>query len=89
MEGKKSYKLIRTIEMTQKLAEDRVYWFTSSCIIDDLTIHLKQCGKLNVFFSPTDKNSFMDIGADFGSKVLENRDVLLPGEKFKVFIYKK
>ncbi|CAM3434858.1 hypothetical protein [Empedobacter stercoris] len=87
--GKKEYHIDRCIEMKQKLHEDRMYSFSSSKIIDDIYINLVTCDKLNIFFSPVDKNVFVKDNIDFAGTNFANRDVLMPGEKFKVFIFKK
>lgn len=91
LEGKKRYIVERQIEMTQNIMEDRVFSFSSSRIIEDLSINLKLDTKLNFFFSPIGKNMFYDdnqLTSEY-SKSYITRDLLLPGEKFKIFIYKK
>jgi len=87
--GKREYHIDRCIEMKQKLQEDRMYSFSSSKIIDDIYINLVTCEKLSIFFSPVDKNVFVKDNIDFAGTNFANRDVLMPGEKFKVFIFKK
>jgi hypothetical protein len=90
LEGKKKYIIERQIEMTQNIKDDRVFSFSSSRIIEDLSINLKLDKKLDHFFSPVGKNVFYIDNQLRGeqSKSYINRDLLLPGEKFKVFIYK-
>lgn len=91
LEGKKKYIIERRIEMTQNIEEDRVFSFSSSRIIEDLSINLKHESTLKLFFSPVGKNVFY-IDNQLRSEQSQsyiNRDLLLPGEKFKVFIYKK
>jgi len=66
-----------------------MYSFSSSKIIDDIYINLVTCEKLNIFFSPVDKNVFVKDNIEFTGTNFANRDVLMPGEKFKVFIFKK
>lgn len=87
--SKSSYIIERKVEMTQNLLDDRFFSFSSSVIIDNMTVNIKPCDKLNVFFSVVGKNKF-----DADNHIGDNnnricRDVLLPGEKFKIFIYKK
>jgi hypothetical protein len=89
LSGKSTYHIERCVEMTQNLNDDRVYSFSSSKIIDDLTVNIQYCSDLNVYFSKVGKNTFNNIGNYSNGISLSNRDVLLPGEKFKVFIYKK
>ncbi|MGE4513262.1 MAG: hypothetical protein AB7E26_05520 [Chryseobacterium sp.] len=87
--GRKEYYIDRCIEMKQKLHEDRIYSFSSSKIIDDIYINLITCDKLNIFFSAVDKNTFTLDNIEFAGTNFANRSVLMPGEKFKVFIFKK
>lgn len=91
LHGQKKYIIERQIEMTQDIKEDRVFSFSSSRLIEDISINLKYEPKLNLFFSPVGKNEFYLDNHIRGelSKSYLNRDILLPGEKFKVFIYKK
>lgn len=91
LQGKKKYIIERQIEMTQDIKEDRVFSFSSSRIIEDLSINFKHEPKLNLFFSPSGKNIFNKDNQLRGelSSTYINRDLLLPGEKFKIFIYKK
>ena len=89
LKGKKEYHIDRCIEMKQKLQDDRIYSFSSSKIIDDIYLNLTTCDKLNLFFSPVDKNVFFKDNIEFDGTNFANRDVLMPGEKFKVFIFKK
>jgi hypothetical protein len=91
LEGKKKYIIERQIVMTQDIKDDRVFSFSSSRIIEDLSINLKHDTKLNLFFSPVGKNIFHDDNqlTSEQSKSYISRELLLPGEKFKVFIFKK
>jgi len=89
LSGNTSYILERKVEMTQNLLDDRVFSFSSSIIIDNMTVNIKPCDKLNIFFSVVGKNKFSSDNhlGDNNNRIC--RDVLLPGEKFKIFIYKK
>lgn len=87
--GNTSYILERKVEMTQNLNDDRVFSFSSSIIIDNMTVNIKLCDKLNIFFSVVGKNKFSNDNHLGDNNTRICRDVLLPGEKFKVFIYKK
>lgn len=91
LEGKKKYILERKIEMTQDIKDDRIFSFASSRIIEDLSINIKLDDKLDIYFAPVGKNIFYDDNhvRSAQSKSYINRDLLLPGEKFKVFIFKK
>lgn len=90
LEGQTKYIIERHIEMTQNIKDDRVYSFSSSRIIEDLTINLKYDSALNLFFSPVGKNDFKPDNQFTSERSISmiSRDLLLPGEKFKVFIYK-
>lgn len=89
LKGKKEYEIERSIEMTQNLEADRVFSFSSDRIIDNFTIKLSPCDKLNIFFSPVGKNKFNFDNQKHDGQSYVSRDLLLPGEKFQTFIYKK
>jgi hypothetical protein len=90
---RKEYHVERMVKISQNLEEDRVYSFASDRIIDDLSFKVKLCDKLNVFVSPAwDVKLYKDEtqnGTIFENMSYINRDLFLPGEKFKLFIYKK
>lgn len=89
LRGKKEYEIERSVEMTQNLEVDRVFSFSSDRIIDNFTIKLSPCKNLNIFFSPVGKNKFnLDNQKHEGQSYI-SRDILLPGQKFQTFIYKK
>lgn len=90
---RKEYHVERMVRVSQDLNEDRVYSFTSDRIIDDLSFKVQLCNRLNVFVSPAwDVKFYKDEtqnGTIFENMSYINRDLFLPGEKFKLFIYKK
>lgn len=89
LKGKKRYEIERSVEMTQNLETDRVFSFSSARIIDNLSVKINHCEKLNIFFSPVGDNIFkLDNQITEGQSYL-SREILLSGEKFKTFIYKK
>ena len=89
LKGKKEYEVERSVEMTQNLDVDRVFSFSSNRIIDNLSIKLNSCDNLNIFFSPVGKNVFnLDNQIHEGQSYI-SRELLLSGEKFQTFIYKK
>lgn len=89
LKGKKEYEIERSIEMTQNIDVDRVFSFSSDRIIDNFTLKINPCKKLNIFFSPVGKNKFnLDNQIHEGQSYV-SREILLPGEKFQTFIYKK
>lgn len=83
------YHIERYIVMQQDINLDRIYSFSSSKIIDDISIQLQYCEKLNVTFSSVGKNVFKTDNIPFDGQTYVNRDILMPGEKFKVFVFKK
>jgi hypothetical protein len=91
LSGKKKYVIERQIEMTQDLKDDRVYSFASSRIIEGLSINIKPDEKLDIFFSAVGKNIFhLDNQMRSGNSTgYITRELLLSGEKFKIFIFKK
>jgi len=90
LKGRHEYYVERTIKLRQNLNTDRIFSFSTDRIIDDLSFQIKHCDKLGVFLSEVDKNKFYKNGA-FGSESLSyiNRDIFLPGEKFKIFIFRQ
>ena len=84
-----NYIVERKVEMTQNLSNDRVFSFSSSIIIDNMFVDIKLCDKLSMLFSPVNKNRFEHDNHLGENNTKISRDVLLPGEKFKIFIYKK
>lgn len=89
LKGKKEYHIERRLEFTQNLKEDRVIGFNTSHVVDDLTVHIKKCENLNVVFEPSGKAKFY-VNNQFDDRMSYiNRDVFLPGEKYKLFLYKE
>lgn len=89
LEGETEYHIERGIEMAQDLRSDRLYSFSSSKIIDDISVEFEIDDALDIFFSTVGKNKFTKNNKHGNSLGYYNRDVLLPGEKFNVFIFKK
>lgn len=91
LSGKKKYIIERQVELTQDIKTDRVFTFSSGRIIEDLSINLKHDSNLKLFFSPCGKNIFHPDNHLRGEESTSyiSRELLLPGEKFKIFIYKK
>ena len=90
LKGKNEYHIERCFEFSQKLNEDRIISFSSSHVIDDLSVFIKKCDKLEVVFDPVGKNKFYKNEIFSGARLSYiNRDVFLPGEKYKLFVFKK
>lgn len=90
LKDKKEYHIEGKVVMAQNLNDDREYGFGSQRIIDDLTVSIEHDPKICVIFSPVGKDRIMKNGAFPNVEhSYINRDVLLPGEKFKLFFYKR
>lgn len=90
LSGHLEYHIERRIELVQDLRIDRQFSFGSDRIIDDISLRIKHCDKLSVFFTTVNKNKMYQNGAFYKDKLAYiNRDIFLSGEKFKIFIYKK
>lgn len=88
--GVLEYHLDRKIESFQNLKSDRAFAFASDRIIDDISLKIESCDKLNVFFTTVNDNKLYKNGAlPNDDLAFINRDLFLPGEKFKMFFYKK
>ncbi|UII81227.1 hypothetical protein [Flagellimonas sp. CMM7] len=89
LKGKKEYHIERCFEFSQNLDEDRIISFSSSHVIDDLSVYIKKGDDLEVVFEPVGKNQFYknNIFSDARLSYI-NRDVFLPGEKYKLFVFK-
>ena len=73
--------------MTQSYKTDRVSSFESSKIIDDIYIEINCSGNLKYFFEPINNNVFSkDKLRENGYK---NKDIIMPGELFMIFLDKK
>lgn len=90
LKGQLEYHIERNIKLVQDLRVDRQFSFGSDRIIDDISLRIKHCDKLSVFFTTVNKNKMYHNGAFKDNELAYiNRDIFLSGEKFKIFIYKK
>lgn len=89
LSDKKEYHIERCIELVQNLDDDKEFSFGSERIIDDISIEIEHGPELEIFFSTVNKNKMYENGAFDRSNTYINRDVFMPGEKFKIFINKK
>lgn len=90
LKGQLEYHIERKIKLVQDLRVDRQFSFGSDRIIDDISLRIKHCDKLSVFFTPVNKNKMYHNGAFKDDELAYiNRDIFLSGEKFKIFIYKR
>lgn len=85
--GKKQYNVKKTSTYKQNLEIDKSLGFGSSRIIDDLFVTIKYSNNLDVYFNKVNKNKFEE-NIDKENRILkyENRKLLLPGEKFIIFL---
>lgn len=87
LKGKKQYHVTKVTTYKQNIAVDRALGFGSGRIIDDLFVTIKYSKDLDVFFSKSNGNKFNeDLDKKNGILKYENRNLLLPGEKFKLFL---
>ncbi len=89
LKGKIEYHIEKIHTFRQNLKNDRVLGFGSNRIIDDLIINVKYCENLTIFFSRSNKNVYKTLICKENEFSYENRKLLLPGDKFKLFIIKK
>jgi hypothetical protein len=90
LKGEKEYHIERCFEFSQDLQEDRIISFNTSHVVDDLTVYIKKCENLEVVFEPVGRNKFYKNQMFSNERVIyENRDIFLPGEKYKLFVFKK
>ena len=92
LQGKEEYHIKRIITFNQNIDYDRECIFGCDKIIDDLSINLRYHEDLKVIFSPAWKVKYHEEELVDLGKLKEvsfyNRGILLPGEKFKLFIIK-
>lgn len=92
LKGNDEYHIKRTVIFNQNLKNDRQCVFGCDRIIDDLEVVVKYDKDLKVLFSPAWKVKFYEEEIKDLGNVIEmsyfNRDLILPGEKYKLFILK-
>lgn len=89
LENKKEYHIERCFNFTQQIDDDRIVSFSSSNVVDDLTVRIKLCEKLQIVFEPVGNNYFNKENIFQDRICYVNRDVFLPGEKYKIFLFRK
>ncbi|MFK8058631.1 MAG: hypothetical protein AB8B78_00910 [Polaribacter sp.] len=89
LEGKKEYQIEQVINMSQDYNVDRVRSFNSSKIIDDVFIEVNCCDKLNFFFESLNQNTFKPDSLCESGNGFKNKNIIMPGEIFIIFIDKK
>tara|TARA_R110002012_G_scaffold233730_1_gene407075 strand:+ start:2048 stop:3214 length:1167 start_codon:yes stop_codon:yes gene_type:complete len=92
LQGRDEYHIVRTVTFSQNLDNDRECIFGCDKIIDDISIKIRYGKDLKAIFSPAWKVEYHEEDikelADFNEIAYFNRGILLPGEKFKLFIIK-
>ena len=87
--NKEKYEIERVIEMTQDLDYDRLCSFSSSRMINGMSLRISLCDKLKYFFScPNNINLKKDRLHTIENNYL-NKECTLPGNIYNIFIYKK
>lgn len=89
LENQKEYHIERCFKFNQIIDDDRVVSFSSSNVVDDLTVRIKHCSKLQIVFEPVGNNHFNKENIFQDRICYVNRDVFLPGEKYKIFLFRK
>lgn len=89
LENKKEYHIERCFKFTQIIDDDRIVSFSSSNVVDDLTVRIKICDNLQIVFEPVGNNHFNKENIFQDRMCYVNRDVFLPGEKYKIFLFRK
>lgn len=89
LHGHLEYHIESTNISFQNINNDNLYRFGSGRIIDDLTVTIDNCENLNVTFAEVDNNKFYTNSLITDRKSYINRDILLPGEKFILFLHKQ
>lgn len=88
LSNKKEYHIERCFQFSQIIDDDRIVSFNSSHVVDDLTVRIKLCEKLQIVFEPVADNRFNRENIFQDRICYVNRDVFLPGEKYKIFLYR-
>lgn len=88
LSNKKEYHIERCFQFSQIIDEDRIVSFSSSHVVDDLTVRIKLCEKLQIVFEPVGDNRFNKENIFQDRICYVNRDIFLPGEKYKIFLYR-
>lgn len=86
LEGHQEYHIEYSSKSVENIEVDRIHSFSSDRIIDDLTVTINHDNKLSIIFAPVNNQKFYKNGVfpDLEHAYI-NRDIFLPGEKFKIF----
>ncbi|MEZ4816637.1 MAG: hypothetical protein R2776_01520 [Flavobacteriaceae bacterium] len=87
LSGEQEYHIEKTFEVAQNLDEDRAFGFVSNRIIDDISVTIRTSENIKIFFSETNGARFKKNNIYEGEMAFINRELMLPGEKYKIFIY--
>ena len=89
LENSYEYNIERAFEFKQNIEEDRVASYSSTNVIDTLTVRINLCNKLNAVFEPSSYDPYIKESSFDNGLCYTSRGILFPGEKFKVFIFRK
>ncbi len=89
LSGHEVYNLKRTIHIYQDLKTDREWVFGSDRIMDHLDVHIKYSKDLSVIFSSSNNTRFIPENFPESNRMSYiSQELMLPGEKFKLFFLK-
>lgn len=90
LEGKEEYHIKHKRKFTQDIENDRYYGFGSKRILDDLKVNIEHCDKLKVFFTNVNGVKFIkEIKEEKNIQTHIHNGLIIPGEKFKLFLIRK
>ncbi|PKA97364.1 hypothetical protein B0O79_1019 [Flavobacteriaceae bacterium MAR_2009_75] len=89
LSGHKVYNIKRVLKFTQDIDKDREWVIGSDRIMDHLDVHVKYSEDLNVIFSKSNKAKFIKEELQEPNQISYiSQELMLPGEKFKLFFLK-
>ncbi|MEO9478480.1 MAG: hypothetical protein ABJF56_03385 [Maribacter dokdonensis] len=89
LSGHEVYNIKRIINTHQDLKVDREWVFGSDRIMDHLDVRVKYSNDLNVIFSSSNNVKFINEDLTESNEISYiSQDLMLPGEKFKLFFLK-
>ena len=89
LKGNKEYYITRCTESRQNLELDRTVSVSTNFVIDQLSVQIKLCDKLQVVFSGIGGNNFEKEENLFNLIQYRNNEISLPGQKYIMFFFEK
>lgn len=87
--NQKKYEVERVIEMTQDLDNDRLCSFSSSKMVNGISLRISLCEKLNYFFSCPNNITLKKDRLHTSENNYLSKEWILPGNIYNIFIYKR